>query len=430
MSILKVNPDSIRAICGDSQQVFVYGFSHCQYGLMQELLPKSGSPIQRTFSGDPESLYSYDITTTIEGRAFEIIYPCKHAVHPETFFKNGVASLVIENVIRQREGILNIPMLFCTDITNNKYEAPNPRSVTTTENRTNNLITHGEIRRAYKLCYDPGVDPEVQAVARQSFHFIKLNIVDDQYILEKQKAPWEQEGWDEAWATRQEDSVSIQKESKEYWRYHVNNLVRKIRGEDPIASDEFLVQQSESIRNVFSKLSAINAIKAFSKAPIAIRENPEFARKVLDKCLSQDAWKVLKCAGDLLKNNLEFAIAVLDKCLPQEAPNVLLYVGSFVKDKLEFTKLVLDIAAPETAWHVISNTNPLFRDDLEFAKAVLQKSAPEKAWLVLACVGKLVQNDLGFIRAFFGKISLHEHGQYKDYNTVFAQVYAELQEIV
>ena len=98
MSILKVNPDSIRAICGDSQQAFVYGFSHCQYGLMQELLPKSGSPIARTFSGDPDSVYSYETTTTIEGRAFEIIYPCKHSAHPETFFKNGAFNCLHKSV--------------------------------------------------------------------------------------------------------------------------------------------------------------------------------------------------------------------------------------------------------------------------------------------------------------------------------------------
>ncbi|MEI8301154.1 MAG: hypothetical protein WCG10_06060 [Chlamydiota bacterium] len=453
MSILKIDPISIRDICGDSTQAFVYGFYHCKYGLMHDALKTTGSPIQRTFSGVPDNPYSYDCQLTLEKTPLEVISERDPTSPLKRYCKNGVASAVIENMHRKATGLEIIPFLFFIDITGNAYSAPNPISVTTKKTSLNKIITHSEMRRAYKLCHDKNVDPQVQSVARETFHFIKLNATNKLCTLEEQPAPWEQNGWDEAWSERKKVSVSIPKEPKNNWRYQVNRLVER---EEPVSTDAVVLTQSAKMREVL------------------LRIHPNHA------------WNLVKDGDDSVKNDLEFVIAVLEKSSPENAHLVLQYAGNSLKKDLRFVTAVLQKSSPENVWEVVKSADDSLKDNLEFATVALQKSSSLKTWLLLLHTGPSVKNDLGFMktvlhqcsraaaagvlryagdplknnlefvtavlhkcleedieevmkstkdplknnpnfaRACFYNISLDQHARYKDYNPIFTQIYSEI----
>ncbi|MEI8300119.1 MAG: hypothetical protein WCG10_00715 [Chlamydiota bacterium] len=406
MSTINLDQDSIKAICGDSQQAFVYGFGHCKYVLMEELLLQPGSSIAQTFSGDRVSPHSYATTKTIEGRNFEIIYSSDNLPRVGVFCKNGLASVVVENLRRQSEKLPRIPLLFFIDIDGNEYSGPTPISVTTKEPTFNGLYTHAEIRRAYKLCYDPAIDPEIQSVARKTFEFIKLTkIADNTYGLEKQQAPWEQVGWDDAWVKRQEVSVSTEKEPKENWRYQVNNLARKVRGEAPILPEEFSSTslQQEKIGHLIQKLSSENAYQVWSKAQAAFQENPEFQQAVLDKILPEEAYKVLKVASDSLKDNIEFMRAVLNKIEPKYAYKVLADAGVSVKSDPTFPFEVLAKSSAKEAGSVLKESNVSCKNNLKFISEVLKKIEAREAYQVLENLDVSQKNKIVLIRRVLEK---------------------------
>ena len=406
MSTITLDQDSIKAICGDSQQAFVYGFGHCKYVLMEELLLQPGSPIAQTFSGDRVSPHSYATTKTIEGRNFEIIYSSDNLPRVGVFCKNGLASVVVENLRRQSEKLPRIPLLFFIDIEGNEYSGPTPISVTTKEPILNGLYTHTEIRRAYKLCYDPAIDPEIQSVARKTFEFIKLTkTADDTYGLEKQQAPWEQVGWDDAWVKRQEASVSTEKEPKENWRYQVNNLARKARGEVPILPEEFssTLLQQEKISRLIQKLSSENAYQVWSKAQAAFQKNPEFQQAVLDKILPEEAYKVLNGASDSLKDNIEFMRTVLNKINPEYAYQLLVHAGTSVRGDLTFPLEVLAKSSARVAGLVLEHSNVYCKNDLTFISEVIKKIDPAFVYEVLEHIDVSQKNKMVIIRKVLAK---------------------------
>jgi hypothetical protein len=122
--------------------------------------------------------------------------------------KAGITNLLLENYKRVKEGKEIIPALFCMDIVDNEF-SPTTKSVTAKDVAQNNLVTHSELRRCYKLCRELENSEHVELremaeIARQMFKFVKIVKKGDKAALEKIPALWELPGFSEAMQTRKE----------------------------------------------------------------------------------------------------------------------------------------------------------------------------------------------------------------------------------
>ena len=88
---------------------------------------------------------------------------------PRALWKASLVNLVLYNYQQSLQGDPIIPCLFCIDADN----LPSPLS--TERLLMDRAPTSREVRRAYKLCYDPKIAEEIQQIARKSFIFIKVH---------------------------------------------------------------------------------------------------------------------------------------------------------------------------------------------------------------------------------------------------------------
>src|SRR5579885_2202920 len=235
--------DSVKAICGESDQAMVYGFARCRYEDVARRLREDGSPIMKVYDcslggidTDGRPVASLEYITTVEGRYMtQIPFPVLDR-HPQGISrpsKAGITNLVFENYKRDIEKLPLIPCIFCIDIDDN----PIPFSI---ENVTNNENPAGdssialkELRRAYKLCctFD---DADLKRVAKETFKCVKLvKIGEDAYKLELLKAPWERPEWDKLWAERKAKPKSADRLDLEGyetdWREQLQKAIDNIK---------------------------------------------------------------------------------------------------------------------------------------------------------------------------------------------------------
>lgn len=214
--------ESVKAICGESQQAMVYGFARCRYVDVAMILQNAEeSPIKKVFDcalggidTDGRPTAEIEFLTTIEGRVITQIPFLPLDRHPQLISrpsKSGMTNLVFENYKRVKEGLPIIPCIFCIDIDDNSI----PFSV---ENVTNNdnpagdqSIALKELRRGYKLIHE--FDNEtINSVAKETFKFVKLaKVSEDSYRLELVKAPWDYEEWDALWRARKAKPKSLER---------------------------------------------------------------------------------------------------------------------------------------------------------------------------------------------------------------------------
>lgn len=230
---IKLDLDSAHAICDGATQVMVYGFQHCRYTQVTEALKSEKSPFKKIYDcsiGGPFA--PEEVMTTLEGKRLKQIpipYLDQQNVVRELkqYCKAGLANMVIENVKRARQGLELIPVLFIVDIDGNNH----PLTPDSVSNKQYTFVTMGELRRAYKLCNDPGLHPKVRAIANATFKFVQTCQHHDDGVVTyslKQIAPfWQQQGWSEAWETRlkqsaEEPRTRSQKHKSAYWRGEVN----------------------------------------------------------------------------------------------------------------------------------------------------------------------------------------------------------------
>lgn len=234
VSYCKVDPKSVATICKGSDQIMVYGPKHCFYEEIATAIKRLGSekdfPIKKVFTWrvacDGSELSE---KTTLEKRNMNVI-PFESGMHyPRSISrpcKTAEADLVLENYKRKKEGKAVIPLVFCIDIDKNRHPLKIDELLTKDE-EYNTLIYHKEMRRAFKLCHDPKVDPKLRAVAKETFRFVKVKIEkDNTFVLEQVPAPWASsetasgvsEAFAEEWAIRKEESESRAKPAYACWR--------------------------------------------------------------------------------------------------------------------------------------------------------------------------------------------------------------------
>lgn len=216
-SLDSLNLDSVNQLCGNANQLVVYGFADCQYrwvrGQVDPLIRQANSIGQSKIpccglrtkpKTQIKSAFDYQIKKTLEGRTLGLI----ESPNEVNLCKNVLNQLILENYKRVKEGKELIPLIFCVDISENRY-AYNTTTVTIKSERK--VITSQELRRYYKLLYDLGDDAlgqELSLIARKTIKFVKLEPLNKsqdktEWCL-KEITPFTKEAWREAMEKRRQ----------------------------------------------------------------------------------------------------------------------------------------------------------------------------------------------------------------------------------
>src|SRR5437763_1694118 len=129
----KLDMDSVKKVCGKSEEVMVYGWKHCGYSQLSTRLEQPDSPIKRVFDWSLGSMDTAiktpDKATTLEGRKIEQVpvpdmkkFASRRKENDcARFCKLGLTNIVLENYKRLKENKALIPILFVFDRDNNPF---------------------------------------------------------------------------------------------------------------------------------------------------------------------------------------------------------------------------------------------------------------------------------------------------------------------
>ncbi|MEI6242258.1 MAG: DUF4116 domain-containing protein [Chlamydiota bacterium] len=202
-----LSPESLT-VCRNSDMAAIYGFHMCQYKeIGPALLNIPNSTLKKTITFfDPPST---EIQEKIP-RNFLCINPTKNHC------KDLLVEIVLENQERFKENRKIIPIIFCIDTDLPTFSPISPIEITY---KSALSVTYSEIRRAYKLVTE--CPKEVCETAKKTFVFVKLITKTNPPSLIPIAPPWEQNGWNEGWATRK--SQLFHEPSLSLWRECVFN---------------------------------------------------------------------------------------------------------------------------------------------------------------------------------------------------------------
>lgn len=217
--------NSVKAICGKSEQVMVYGLKSCEYETVIQILRfDENSPFKKIFTWTTGSQamgrpYNWKDVTTLERGDIQVLRYEIDNDHTRSFIarpcKNALTMLVLENYKRIEEGREIIPLLFCIDIDRNQ----DPMTMDKIASRgLAEKITRKELRRAYKLCTHP--NPKIRKAAKETLKFVKMKLVKGHdYVMEQIPAPWaDTKKAAKLWKARESSASSKKKDDTVNWR--------------------------------------------------------------------------------------------------------------------------------------------------------------------------------------------------------------------
>jgi len=229
----KLDFESVKTICRLSQQVMVCGYSHCEYARIFDALDEGvwsrEGLVKRVFTTLIGTTFAEDrpFRTTLEGSVIEQIeeIPQETDIDKRKICaresKAAITNLVFENFKREKRGLAPIPLIFCIDRSENPYSL-HPVNFLSKEKEVNDLVTHAEIRRMYKLC-SSFADLRIREIALKTFYFVRIEKVRYTYSLQPIQAPWMHVGWEIAWKQRQQLSQSISKQHP--WKERLTSAI-------------------------------------------------------------------------------------------------------------------------------------------------------------------------------------------------------------
>jgi|GEM_PF-4213369 hypothetical protein len=215
MSDIEINSleSSLDNLVDHSDRVMVYGFfdfGTCQLGKKLENMGKE--------------LLKHDSLCHKEGSRFvSVLLAPENDMHSlQGKCKLTLTNYVVDNYFRSLRGEKIAPLIFCLDSNQNCEFSPLNLSDSEEYQQVKNLdlITVSELRRAYKLCYDPSVDLRIRKVACQTFRFIKIIFDQEEKIkgYELISPPWK----DQKFISTK--NISEKCQNLKNWRYHVNGV--------------------------------------------------------------------------------------------------------------------------------------------------------------------------------------------------------------
>lgn len=209
---MKIRLSSLLKITGHHSQVVVYGLSSCLYRRVHDTLEQSGHD-SYMFSGGTGHLDKELTASDMAG--------CVDMSRTSRMCKATITNLAFINYQLYKLGKPLIPLIFCVQIDDGIFrkKGVKPEQVALSKGAKSS-ITDSELRRCYKIFSELG--PDFEAVARESFKFVKLRRVSSsptEYEAELVQPLWEQNGWDAYWMKRQEMKMSFPiKHKKSVWR--------------------------------------------------------------------------------------------------------------------------------------------------------------------------------------------------------------------
>ncbi len=252
-STFTINAGSIDQFCPDNEAM-VYGFEHCDFDRVRHcfghfhlakdysLRHKEISLYTNVLGYDHRQEYN-DLAKRMDGRKIHQINAGLTGISELSKAvllgcKAALVNMVLENYQSQITGKKMVPIIFCIDITNNRFPLTSEDVLSktktilkngTTSSLANDLVTHKELRRAYKLCHDPMMPLKFREVAKESFKFVRveeirrdeLSNLEISITLQPTSAPWEAKNWDNQWAMRKSLSHPATKKKTANWRKEV-----------------------------------------------------------------------------------------------------------------------------------------------------------------------------------------------------------------
>lgn len=215
-----LNLDDFIQACAPHRQAMIYGTATCGYADIRAWLDnqKDSGLFRDVFDhllGEEECPPGEDYAS-LQHKTSDKRVVAK--IHHGTGFmtkgmcKAGLVNIVIENMKRNQEGIPIIPIVFVVEKDDEKLDIIQIANTASTRSKG---FTNSEIRRAYRLCFDPDVGEQIRDVARKTFSFISLttNAVTDsvQYSFSKRPAPWESAQWHVHWKNKDASTHSTLK---------------------------------------------------------------------------------------------------------------------------------------------------------------------------------------------------------------------------
>ena len=212
----------------NSDQAMVYGYSDCCYTQVHYALLDAVelSGVKRVFTGDPSHEHSYAISQTLENRQLTHSRIDKtQSSYAKRYCKSGLVSLVWENFLRSNEGLKPIPVIFCIAKEGNGRDTATSEEILSKSHPSSRLITHSEIRRAYKLCFDPMLPEPIKDVALKTFRFVllKKKPEESKWVLHLANSPWEQEDWNFYYQKRKDQKINNMEKG---WRRDLKKLYK------------------------------------------------------------------------------------------------------------------------------------------------------------------------------------------------------------
>lgn len=230
---VKLNVPSLLKLAPDANQMMIYGFAETNYEAIEKCLSENHTRDKTT---NLKKVFDWKIGSnapkgcgerTLEGRIVNSLPTDSNSIARTC--KNGIANLLLENYKRECEGKPLIPLVYCLQIDDEENSHTfSPQDMTTRETGPNGRISHKELRRMYKLCTDPSVDPKLREVAKKSLLFVNVKKQEDGALaFEKTAAPWETEGFEKLWATRKGTKPSLQRPAKIEWRKELDKAIQE-----------------------------------------------------------------------------------------------------------------------------------------------------------------------------------------------------------
>src|SRR5438445_10084026 len=142
---MKIDPTSVKNICGNSTEVMVYGLDKCRYAKIYQNL---GAINYKSYCG-----YDYREVIHCNTQAFKLI-DCNKA-DTGAFFKAVLTNIILENYKRSLKNESLITVFFCVNFEDTRNKTHVDLSITklalshASENET---VTDRELSRSYKLC--------------------------------------------------------------------------------------------------------------------------------------------------------------------------------------------------------------------------------------------------------------------------------------
>ncbi len=230
--MISITENSINSFCPNGR-VVVYGFGFDEifryygrlFGIVQNAFQQSGVQAYSWKLNHDKN----DFNQLIGGSFF----PLQSGRSKTGKYKTALVTLVLDNYRRRAHGEAITPLVFCLDVLGNSYPPTTPETIFAKEWRLNRCITHKELRRIAKLCFDERVDRTIREVARETFKYVRVNwalekgtqnlILD----LEEMHCPFTERDF-QVWHAKRREGQNPAKEGTAYWRSALETIRQQL----------------------------------------------------------------------------------------------------------------------------------------------------------------------------------------------------------